>query len=700
MSMVGIDVGGTFTDLILARDDASTFVAKSPTTREDESIGVIEGLRELAVAEARAHGIGDESVSVPELLASIDTIVHATTTADNTLIEMDGSPTGLITSLGHRDEIELRRGWKEKIWDPTFARPPEIAKRRFRIGVPERLDHKGNVLTELDENAVRRAARRFREHGVSSVAIVFLFSFIDASHELRAAEIVAEEFPDARISLSHEVMPSAPEFERTSTTLVNAFVGPRVVDYLDGLDERLRAEGFTGRLLVMQSNGGIDTLDAVRTRPITTLASGPVGGVSAAAAVAGTEEARDFISVDMGGTSYDVCLVRDGRPAVKTGWNWVARYCIGLPMVDVLSVGAGGGSLARVQAGGLRVGPESAGSEPGPVCYGRGGKQVTVTDANVMLGYLNPDNFAGGTMRLDTGGLETAMREQIAVPLGLGTLEAAAGIHRLTNAEMNNAIRRVSSERGFDPRKLPLVAFGGNGAVHAPAQMADLGFPAVIVPRTAAALSALGVLLADFVVDVAHAQISRLEDLDPARATQIFAELATTAAKDLSGTGIDQDRHEYQYSAACRYPGQTFSIDVPVALDGQPAAPVVTESTLDKLAGAFHTAHEELHTFSTPDEAVIVSELQLRAIGRTEKPRIDTSDSTRASLTAKPQMRRPAYFDGEMTPVDVYAGNSLTQGSAVAGPAIIEEPYTTIVIQPDQQATVDDFDSFVIRSTS
>src|SRR5437870_3799532 len=399
---IGVDVGGTFTDLVLAAG-GRIVLSKHPTTPADQSEGVLGGIAQLA----RRERLGTE-----ELLARTALIVHGTTTADNTMIEMSGATVGLVTSEGHRDEIEIRRGYKEDIWDPALPPPPPICPRRRRCGVPERLDFEGNVIVPLDEDAVRRALRRMKLQGVDSLAVVFLFSFVDPAHERRVREIASEELPQVMVSLSHEVMPAAPEFERTSTTLVNAYVGPRIGRYLSRLDERLRAAGFAGELLIMQSNGGVMPGGYVAEKAVAVMGSGPAGGVNGATAVAGQAGIRDFISVDMGGTSYDVCLVRGGVPDVKAGWNWHHRYLIGLPMVDVQSVGAGGGSIARVESGALRVGPESAGAEPGPVCYGRGGVEPTVTDANPVLGYLNHTSLCRGTMPPDTGGTRAAIRER------------------------------------------------------------------------------------------------------------------------------------------------------------------------------------------------------------------------------------------------------------------------------------------------
>src|SRR2546427_527837 len=524
---IGIDVGGTFTDLVLAAG-ARLWLDKHPTTPADQSEGVLAGLARLA----RHEGLSTEA-----LLARTALVVHGTTTADNTMIEMSGAMVGLITSEGHRDEIEIRRGYKEDIWDPALPAPPPLCPRRRRYGVPERLDFEGRVVVPLDEEAVRRALRRMKLQGVDSLAVVFLFSFVDSAHERRVREIAAEELPGVMVSLSHEVMPSAPEFERTSTTLVNAYVGPRISRYLSRLEGRLREAGFRGELLIMQSNGGVMTGGYVAQKAVAVMGSGPAGGVMGASAVAGAAGVKDFISVDMGGTSYDVCLVRGGTPDVKAGWNWHHRYLIGLPMVDVQSVGAGGGSIAHVEAGTLKVGPESAGAQPGPVCYGRGGVEPTVTDANLVLGLLNPAAFSGGTMRLDVEGAHAAIRERVAKPLGLSVVAAADGIFRLVNANMANAVRKISARRGIDPRPLVLVVFGGNGPVHAGMQAAELGIRRIFVPKLAPAFSALGLLLSDHAVDEMRSYISPVGRVDVGRVNRLFADMEETARAALGAGG-------------------------------------------------------------------------------------------------------------------------------------------------------------------
>jgi N-methylhydantoinase A len=600
--------------------------------------------------------------------------------------------TGLVTSAGHRDEIEIRRGFKEDIWDPALPPPPPICPRRQRYGVPERLDYDGRIVETLDEDAVRRACRRMRKQGVESLAVVLLFSFVNPVHEKRVREIAAEELPGVMLSLSHEVMPSAPEFERTSTTLVNAYVGPKIGRYLSRLSARLRDAGFAGELLIMQSNGGVMTGGYVAQKAVAVMGSGPAGGVTGATTVAAAAGIRDFISVDMGGTSYDVCLVRNGAPDVKAGWNWHHRYLIGLPMVDVQSVGAGGGSIARVESGTLKVGPQSAGAQPGPVCYGRGGAEPTVTDANLVLGYLNPTSFCGGTMRLDVEGAHAAIRERVAGPLGISPVEAADGVYRLVNANMANAVRKVSASRGVDPRELTLVVFGGNGPVHAGPQAAELGIRRILVPKLSPAFSALGLLFTDPTVDEMRSYITPVGRADLARVNALFAEMETAAraALDGGGNGRRGRRLRLERVAALCYPGQTFDMPVRLPAKGGPVTARVLADTVDR----FHALHEELHTYSSRDEEPMLRGLRVTGAVVEEKPVLP-----RLPRRARGNPRlgaRKAFFRGRFVSTPIWDGPQLAAGQAILGPAIVEEPFTTIVVGPGERAVVDGFGNYAI----
>lgn len=668
---VGIDVGGTFTDFVLVRPGGSIAMAKESTTPHDQSEAVVRGLETLAAGEG---------LSVRALLQRTRRIVHGTTLADNTMIEMNGAVTGLITTAGHRDEIELRRGFKEDIWDPALPPPPAIAPRRRRIGVPERLDSEGRVLVPLDEAAVRAALRRLRQLGTESLAVVFLFSFLDPAHERRVRELAREECPEMAVWLSHEVFPAAPEFERTSTTLVNAYVGPKIQRYVQRLQERLAALGYGGELLLMQSNGGMMPPPYVLQRPVTLLSSGPTGGVLAACRLGRAAGVVDFVCADMGGTSYDVCLVRGAEPEIKAGWNWHHRYLVALPMVQVQSIGAGGGSLARVVSGVLQVGPQSAGALPGPICYGRGGRVVTVTDANLYLGYLDPQGFCGGALALTHAGVADALAEQIARPLGVGVAEAAYGIYRLVNANMANAIRRVSAARGVDPRQLAMVVYGGNGPVHATAQARELGIRRVLIPQASPVFSALGLVLADRVVDDMRAYVVPAARADVHRVQALMDDMT---ARALSLLGGRRGRVVLHYFAHLCYPGQTFDLAVPMPVRGRRVTRTVLARTIER----FHDLHEQLHTYAVRTEPPQLRALRLTAVCTTDKPQWPRLPRGRGSPPVA--QRRAAFFDGRFRTVPVYAGPSLRAGHTVRGPAIIAEAFTTIVLHPGDTAVLD-----------
>jgi N-methylhydantoinase A len=674
---VGVDVGGTFTDVICVTPEGEVVLDKTPTTPDDQSTGVMNGLGQLA----ERFGM-----PVAELCSRLDILVHGTTTADNTMIEMNGAPTGLLVTEGHRDEIEMRRVHKEQIWDPSYPAPLPIARRRARIPIPERLDFEGNVVLALDEDAVRRGVRRLAALGVKSIAIMFLFSFVNPEHERRAAEIVREELPDIEhISLSNEVMARGPEFERVSTTLVNAYVAPRIASYVTQLQEKLRAAGYGGPLLIMQSTGGVMPPEYVSKRAVSLLGSGPTGGVMGAALAADKVGVHDFVAVDMGGTSFDLCLVRGGRPEIKTDWNWRYRYYIGLPMVDVQSVGAGGGSIARVRQGALLVGPESAGAVPGPVCYGRGGTQPTVTDADVVLGYVPTEGFAGGRMALDADAALAALTREVAEPLGVDAVEAAWGVERIVNANMANATRKVLASHGADPRGLAMIAYGGNGAVHAWAIARELGIDRVLVPKAAPAFSALGVLVADYVVDLLRAYVVPMSQVDVSRIRSLMHELREETTKELEPTGLsDADVDVGLYAQMC-YPGQNFDMSVPV-LEG----PDLDETALLDLTERFHDQHEAERGFAFRNQQPLLRGVRLVARGRTPKPEHLAEVGALALADDARLGTRPAYFGDGFVETPVYDGSRLGAGAEVSGPALVQEPFTVVVIPPGGHARVDD----------
>ncbi|NND69339.1 MAG: hydantoinase/oxoprolinase family protein, partial [Halioglobus sp.] len=529
---IGIDIGGTFTDFALLRG-GELRLHKNLSTPEDRSIGVLEGLAALAELE---------QCTLAELLADTEAIIHGTTVADNTLIEMNGACTGLLTTAGFRDELELRRGYKENIWDVRLPPPQPIVPRRRRLGVPERVRHDGSVHTPLDEEAAKAAIARLQKQGVESVAICTLFSFVNPEHEQRLAELVRAAMPDVHISLSHEVLPKSPEFERVSTTAVNGYVGPRVTHYIERLCDRLEEAGYARQLLLMQSNGGVMTREYLAGSPVRVLASGPAGGVIGGAATGAAKGARELLCVDMGGTSYDVSVVQGGSAPAEARWNWHHRYLVAVPMVQVETLGAGGGSICSVQAGTLHVGPASAGAEPGPVCYGRGGTMPTVTDAILILGLLSDEEgFAGGGFQLTRDGVERAIKQHVADPLHCSVEEAAFNCWRVVNANMTQAVRRLTAEKGCDPKALTLLAYGGNGPVFAAIQAQELGIDRVLVPRTSPGFSATGALTAQPGIDEERAYLAPASEANIERLRELWTELDERAESFLTDAGFARD---------------------------------------------------------------------------------------------------------------------------------------------------------------
>jgi N-methylhydantoinase A len=673
---IGVDVGGTFTDVVAIRSDGVVVLEKTPTTPADQSDGVLDGIGRIATAE----GVD----STDAILARTTSIVHGTTTGDNTMIQMSGASTGLLVTAGFRDEIEMRRCYKEDIWDPTLGPPEPIAKRRVRLEIRERLTAEGEIDTPLDEDQVRRAVRRLRAFGVTSIAIVFLHSYLNPVHELRARELVLEEYPDVElVSLSHEVYPKPPEFERTSTTLVNAYVGPPIVRYLGRLERRLRDAGYGGELLIATSGGGVATPDAIGRLAVATIGSGPTGGVVAAGRASVDAELGDVVSVDMGGTSYDVCLIRGGSPELNSDWNWRHRYCIALPMVDIHAIGAGGGSIVGFDGVALQVGPESAGSEPGPACYNRGGTAATITDANLVLGRLDPDTFWSGRSRLSSERAVAAL-EAVGAPLGLDAEEAALAAVRIVDAHMTDAVRRVLSSAGVDPRRVDLCAFGGMGALHATAQAAALGVRRVLVPRAAPGFSALGLVSADHRVDISRGLIADWREVDIEQLDVLAHELEAGAREQLDRAEVPRDRQVLQFALNLVYPGQTFDHALPLSFSTDQQ---LTRADIEACVEAFHRENEAARLIEARAQEPMVRGIRLTATGRVDRPgsiHFEPIDD----LPPVKARRRLHTGDEWRDDVAVYNASALAPGPTVAGPAVIEYPFTTLLLRPDDTATM------------
>jgi N-methylhydantoinase A len=687
---IGIDVGGTFTDVVCIDGDESVNVVKTPTTPENQARGVLSGLQRIA---------SREGMTLREFLKNTEVIVHGTTVATNAMLEFKGAKTGLITTRGFRDDIEIRRGYKERIFNPRHPAPVPIALRRHRLTVTERVDRDGNVLIPLDETETARAVKGMKEAGVESIGVCLFFGFINPVHEKRIAEIIRHEHPDAYISVSHEVLPQIREFERVSTTLVNAYTGPGLKRYLQDLESGLRRSDFESEFFVMLSNGGIMNAAYAGMYAVYSLLSGPAGGVVACSQLIGELCGEpDLITVDMGGTSYDVSLIRNRKPTLTTN-HWVSRYRVAVPMLDIHTIGAGGGSIAWVDPGGaLQVGPQSAGAAPGPACYGKGGSDPTVTDANLLLGFLDPDHFLGGEMKLDRDAAEKTVCEKVARPLGLDTVQAANGIFRIVNNNMANGIRVVSVQRGFDPREFVLVAFGGNGALHAGVQAQELGIRTVIVPRIATAFSARGLLSSNIVINKMRTYIARSDDYDLDTMNSLLASMRRETEKDLplsrgSRSAFVGETVE-NYHVDMHYKGETHEITVPLkSADG-----MVSVRDVQHAVQAFHSAHEALHTFSNPDAPVFFMNLRLETVLVTRKPSARRIEFSGEDPSAALRTRRDAYFESEggFIETPVYDGSLTRGGNLMRGPCVIEEPATTIVVYPGQVARLTELDNYEI----
>lgn len=679
---LGVDVGGTFTDLVAVDPRGGYHSTKTPSTA-DQSLGVMNGIERIA----RTQGW-----SLEELLEKTGVIVHGTTVATNALLEYRGAKLGLITTKGFRDELEFRRSYKESTFNPRLEAPPAICPRRYRIGVPERVDARGEVIRELDESAVRAALAFFREEGIESVAVAFLFSFLNPAHERRVAELVAEVLPDAFLSLSCEVLPEIREFERVSTTVVNAFTGPAIRSYLDELGQRLESAGFGGELFIMQSNGGVLSAAESARLAVGTLLSGPAGGVTAASFIGDKAGYGNLITVDMGGTSYDISVIEDLEPTTTTE-SWIGRYRIALPMLDIHTIGAGGGSIAWIDDGGaLRVGPQSAGAEPGPACYGRGGARPTVTDVNLLLGYLDPDNFLGGEMKLDVEAARNALDEHVAAPLELDTLEAAAAVSDIVNNNMANASHFVTTKRGYDPKDFALVAVGGAGAVHAGRQAELLGVGTVIVPGFAPVFCALGDIVANLQVSEARTLSGRLDELDLERLNEIFSEMEKSARERMGAQQVVES-FELRRQLDLRYVGEVHEVTVPL----KSRTRRITALNLEATASAFHELHDKLYSHRDLEQPIEVLTLRLELVGLRPAPRMPGRDFGPEDPAAALTGERTVHFDGGPRDTPVYDGGKLEPGNFITGPALIEQWGTTIVVHPSQEALVDAYGNVVIE---
>jgi N-methylhydantoinase A len=678
---IGIDVGGTFTDLVLINESTGeVIVDKVPTTPIDPSIGTLEGTIALLVAEGIPHD-------------RVHRLGHGTTTATNAFLTKRGARTVLVTTKGFRDVLEFRRMDRSGILDPYdlfFALPPALVPRHRRLEVEERIGATGEVIVPLIDEEVNRLLEEVAVQKPDAVAVSLLFSFFYPEHERRLGAALRARFPKVFVSLSHEIVPEMGEYERTSTVTLNAYLGPLVDGYMARLESRLVEIGLPSPQ-IMQSNGGLTTSAIARRKPVTLVESGPAGGVVGALYFAELADRPEVIAVDMGGTSFDVAVIVGGRPESVTAKE-MDGYIIRTPMVDLHSIGAGGGSIAWVDEGGvLRVGPQSAGSTPGPAAYRRGGTLPTVTDANVVLGYLDPDYFAGGKYPLDQDLASRSVTDHVATPLGMTTAEAAWGIHSIVNANMAAAMRVMVTYRGLDPRDFVLMPFGGAGSVHAARLARDLGMREVLIPPFPGTLSAFGLAISDITHDYARTVLRAVQAIDLRDVVAAYVEMQEEARRTLRDEGIALERVEMLAAADARYVGQTHELTLSVALDR------LATHGLATIVGAFHAEHERLYGFNVPTDPVMITTLRLRAIGRLDRPMFSNSGSSDSSHALK--STRQAYFGelGGYVDCPVHLRYNLRDQPGIEGPAIIEQKDTTILVLPTQRARLDSRDLLFIE---
>lgn len=688
MARIGVDVGGTNTDLVL-ECAGGVFYHKVPTTLKNQSIGVVQGVQGICAM-----------AGIPT--SEVETIVHGTTTATNITIEHNGADCGMITTEGFRDILHIGRHKRPYNFSLHFDVPWQsqpLVKRRNRIAVAERiLPPTGEIATPLDESAVRAACAVFKRRGINSVVIGFMFAFLNDAHEVRAREIVLEEMPDAYITLSSDVAKVMREYERFSTAAMNCYVGPKTAFYLRDLDSRLREAGVTSKLRIMQSNGGVSTVDACAKRPIRILMSGPAGGVIGGASEGAMAGEANIITVDIGGTSADISTIPGGLVKIMNPRDtFVSGHPVLTPMIDLVTIGAGGGSVAFIdEAGAFHVGPRSAGSEPGPACYGRGGTEPTVTDAQIVLGRLDPDMALGGDLKLDASLSFKAIEEKIARPLGLSVTDAALGIIKIINNNMALAIRSNSVARGIDPRAFSIMPFGGAGPLHGVALAEAMACKDVIVPVAPGITAAVGLLKTDLQYEHTEAvivELNRATEGDFARINAAVSLLRERVQAELDGDGIARDQQKVTVIAECRYQGQGFELRAAMP-DG-----AVTAENRQVIADSFHDQHHQDYGYSYRKAEVEL--ITLRAIGTASVPRIEIPTIAKtdgSSIDRALMFVRPTTFDdGRTLETPRYDRTKLMAGDVVPGPALLHQHNATTLIPPGYVAETLDYGNTRIR---
>lgn len=682
---IGIDVGGTFTDFLLSEDNGDSHIFKVLTTPDDPAIGLVNGLKEMAKSK---------NMSLKQFVGTVDTIVHGTTVTTNAVLTSNGARTGLLTTKGLRDALEMRRGIREEQYNNRFTNVRPLVPRHLRCPVEERLDYAGNVLTKMNEQDVKDAVKVFKKEGVKAISVCFMNSFANRKHEDIAAKIIKKSMPSAYLTTSADLLPSIRFYDRVSTTVLNSYVGPILKNYLVSLLKNLKKIGFKGVLLIMQSNGGVVAPEIAIDRAAVTLLSGPAGGPVAGIAYTSIQGYKDCITIDMGGTSFDAALIKDRKPLV-TNEGEVDRKRLALPMLNIVTIGAGGGSIGWIDEGGLlRMGPQSAGSKPGPVCYGKGGKLPACSDADLILGYLDKDFFAGGKIPLDYDGAYRSIKEYIAKPLGMSVEEAAAGMYNVINVNMASGVREVSIKRGHDPRDFPLVVAGGAGPIHACQIAHELEMPVMLVPKESSIFCAAGMLMSDLKHDFVRTYATRVKDIDERKFKSLVREMERDGEALLKSEHIPKSRVQYVYHMDMRYVKQYHEVSVPVTKEE------VANCKFDPMVAKFHPQHDKLYGYHLKEEGTPVELINLRlsCIGLTDKPKFQKERYDGEDPKAAFKRKRKVYLPLEkrFENIPVYDGFKLHYGNLVKGPAIIEQVNTTTFVSPEFSVAVDKYGSYTM----
>jgi len=676
---IGIDVGGTFTDYLLLREDGSTHAHKVLSSPADPSEAVLQGLTDLArVAE----------LPLASFLRHVDIIVHGTTVTTNAVLTGHTARTGLLTTHGFRDALEMRRGVREAFYDNKCIAPPALVPRRMRLPVRGRMDHEGREIERLHLEDVERAIDELQLREVEAVAICFMHSYANPAHELAAAELVAARMPEAYLSVSSRVLPQVRFYERSSTTVLNAVVGPILKRYMQNLRRRLSESGFDGVLRIMQSNGGVTSPEAVAALAASTLLSGPAAAPTAGLAAMQPHNEDCFITVDMGGTSFDAAMVVGGQPSITTAGS-VNRFALALASMEIITIGAGGGSIAWIDDGILRMGPQSAGAVPGPACYGNGGVQPTCSDANLVLGYLSSDFFAGGRITLDPRAALDAITTRVAGPLAIDPVRAAYGMFHVMNVNMASAIREISVQKGWDPRRFPLICAGGAGAVHAAMIARELGIRRIVVPREASIFCASGMLCTDLKHDFVRSYSTILGEgsIDRRHLCALLDAMTEEAHGVLASEGIAEPLRRFVHTVELRYLGQYHEVPVE-ATEAQ-----LRGGSWDAIREAFHDRHDRLFGYALREDDAVVELVSIRisALGRTEKPPSVNETLSDAGVEHLRKGVRSVYQpeSGRFAPTPFYDGDRLQHGNRLEGPAIIEKVTTSIFVPAGFTLAVD-----------